>query len=90
MGWSKQNLCACNLAQASGALLEQCQTDSRTPLNAMPPGFCYVDPAVMPSLHSAAIVGSCPDSARRALRIMGPTPPEPAPLLFVACPSGLL
>jgi hypothetical protein len=79
-----QRLCACNLGQASGAVLEQCQTNSRTPLNEMPPGFCYVDIDVRPSLATSAIVGACPASSRRTVRIMGPTP-DPAPLMFLAC-----
>jgi len=88
-GIACQALCACNLSQASGALLEQCQREPKAPLAEMPPGFCYVDVNAMPSLFSAAIVGSCPVGSERVLRIMGPIPDEPAPLLFLDCSNAL-
>lgn len=80
-----QKLCVCELAQCSGAALTQCQTDT-TPTAQLPPGFCYVDATIVPSLGNAALVASCPQDSRRELRLLGPAP-EPAPMTFVACAS---
>jgi hypothetical protein len=80
-----QSLCICELEQCSGEALTQCQTDT-TPIAQLPPGFCYVDASIAPPLGSPALVATCPESSRRELRILGPTP-EPAPLLFVTCSS---
>jgi hypothetical protein len=78
-----QSLCICELEQCSGEALTQCQTDT-TPIAQLPPGFCYVDASLTPPLGNPALVATCPESSRRELRILGPTP-EPAPLLFLAC-----
>jgi hypothetical protein len=78
-----QSLCVCELEQSSGDALTQCQTDT-TPIAQLPPGFCYLDVTLVPPLGNPALLASCPQSQRRGLRILGPTP-TPAPLLFLAC-----
>jgi len=77
-------VCACELAQCSGAALTQCQTDL-APIGQLPPGFCYVDAVAVPPLGDPALVATCPADARRELRILGPAPAEPAPAMFVGC-----
>lgn len=88
-GVACQNLCQCDLEQASGAALAQCQSDISTPIAELPPGFCYVDVELTPSLVTAAVVGSCPDNSPRMLRVLGPTP-DPPPLMFLACDNAPL
>ena len=83
-GVACQDLCQCDLEQASGDTLSQCQTDLRTPIAEIPPGFCYVDLDLTPSLITAAVVASCPVNSQRMLRVLGPTP-DPPPLMFLAC-----
>jgi hypothetical protein len=80
-----RHLCVCDLQQASGGPLVQCQTDTTTPITEMLPGFCYVDAIGSPFIGDPAIVGSCPNGSQRMLRITGPAPAQPAPLLFLAC-----
>lgn len=77
-------VCACELVQCSGAALTQCQTDT-TPIGQLPPGFCYVDAVAVPPLGDPALVATCPADLRRELRILGPAPAEPAPLMYLGC-----
>jgi len=83
-GVACQDLCQCDLEQASGAALSQCQTDIRTPIAELPPGFCYVDLDLTPSLITAAVVGACPQNSQRVLRVLGPAP-DPAPPMYLSC-----
>lgn len=77
-------LCACELVQCSGAALTQCQNDA-TPIAQLPPGFCYVDALAVPPLGDPALVATCPSDWRRELRILGPSPAQPAPRMFIGC-----
>ena len=82
------SLCLCDLQQATGAALTQCQTDV-TPTAELPPGFCYIDATLTPPLGNPALVSTCPADFRRELRITGPVP-ERAPTLFLACAGSSL
>jgi hypothetical protein len=77
-------MCACELLQSSGAALTQYQTDA-TPIDQLPPGFCYVDALAVPPLGDPALVATCPADSRRGLRILGPAPVAPAPWMYVGC-----
>jgi hypothetical protein len=74
--------CFCELGQASGAGLHDCQTSPQSSAN----GFCYVDAANGPA--EAALVAKCPPTEPREIRFVGSAVPEAGATIFIACPEG--
>ena len=84
-GVACSDLCVCDLEQSRGAALTQCQSDAATPTTELPAGFCYIDASQDPPLGNPALVAGCPQGSPRMLRVLGPAPVEPAPLVFLSC-----
>ena len=102
------SMCLCLLSQesnaknttgnAAGSDLGVCQNVQGGDENGLPPGYCYVDPALLDgdgnplAGNNPAIVAKCPDTQRRVLRFVGNDPsgggagihvPVPLPNSFV-------
>ena len=84
------SMCLCLLSQesnatnttgnAAGSDLAVCQNVQDGTENSLPPGYCYVDPALLDANgnplagNNPAIVAKCPDTQRRVLRFVGNDP----------------
>ncbi len=75
--------CFCEVPQASGAALKDCQDD--VTVQSTTNGWCYVDATASPAVGNPALVASCPSSERRQVRFVGTGAPDSNATLFVAC-----
>ena len=95
------SFCLCLLPQESGANgstdLSVCQNGDEGQANALPPGYCYVDPENGAGTNTD-IVAKCPDTQRRIIRYAGNNPtapgghavPLPGSMVFTACQGSAL
>jgi hypothetical protein len=59
-----EDMCLCEVTQATGAALDACQTN----LDAPPAeGWCYVDPVYL--IGNSELVSNCPDGQKRLVRV---------------------
>jgi hypothetical protein len=96
-------MCMCELAQETGnpqdpnSYLYICQNNNDGTENAIPPGYCYVDPENGAG-QNPDIVAKCPETQRRILRFAGNNPsgsgghpvPLPGAFVFTACQGSAL
>ena len=79
-GMSCSSMCYCQLNQETGSALNTCQNAASGPeTTALPPGYCYVDPADGAGTN-AGLVSSCPPSQPRILRFVGSNPATGIPV----------
>ncbi len=79
LGLADQWNCFCEIPQASGAALKDCQTDPT--LQASTNGWCYVDAMT----GDPALVASCPSAEPQRLRFAGAGAPAPGETTFLDC-----
>lgn len=91
------DMCMCLLPQEpTGDALNTCQSaDEGTVNRDLPPGYCYIDPAL--GLGTEALVKNCPSTQKRILRFVGNNPtggghsvPLNGALVFTACQGSSL
>ena len=66
-------MCMCTLPQETGGSLTVCQNATDGSQDALPPGFCYVDPANGAGTNTG-VVAQCPATQQRILRFVGNNP----------------
>jgi hypothetical protein len=82
MGTLCESFCTCELAQLSGAALQECQNSETEPAV---PGYCYINAAENePQVGNPELVKECSDDSKRLLRFVGNTP-APGSIALVAC-----
>jgi hypothetical protein len=74
-GWN----CFCEVGQASGAALTDCQTSTAPTEDT----WCYVSATMGP--QSAALVAGCPASEKQFLRFIGAAAPVSGATFFLSC-----
>ena len=105
------SMCLCYLPQetnsgSTAGALDTCQSGDDAAASKLPPGFCYVDPALLDSNGNPIagtntdLVAKCPDTQKRIIRFAGNDPTDQATggeavpltgaLVFTACQGSAL